>query len=245
MKLEYVPLLQVQRDLYSLPRGFERFEEYLRTMIDSETGDLSLPLAAMNPMGKEHLPLFLDSLLEMAADAEGARAAEEAERELSAEGGDFRVCLVVCDDAKGGWTNHFTNEFDYRFRQKAYTKRGWIPGLLWTSEPYTPERIRREVSACCHRTAYVARHGEAETLGEMLAQEGHVLRQAGVLEPELDRDDLAYTKEVLTPHLDSREYPVWIAALFGDAAAKELGHSPLGLSDRAGLALARQEGGAW
>lgn len=33
MNLEYVPLLQVQRDLYKLPRGFERFREYLRTML--------------------------------------------------------------------------------------------------------------------------------------------------------------------------------------------------------------------
>jgi hypothetical protein len=245
MKLEYVPLLQVQRDLYSLPLGFERFQEYLRTMIDSETGDLSLPLVAMNPMGKEHLPLFLDGLLEMDADAEGARAVDEAERELRAEGGEFRVCLVVCDDAKGGWTNRFTNEFDYRFRQKAYAKRGWIPGLLWTSEAYTPERIRSEVLSCLYRTAYVARHGEAETLRAMLAQEGHVLRQAGVQDPQLDADDLAYTKEVLTPQLDSREYPVWIAALFGDAAARQLGYSPLGLSERAGLALARREMGTW
>jgi len=32
MKLEYVPLLQVQRDLYKMPRGFERFREYIKTM---------------------------------------------------------------------------------------------------------------------------------------------------------------------------------------------------------------------
>jgi len=37
MKLEYVPLLKIQRELYGIPRGFERFRAYLETMIDAET----------------------------------------------------------------------------------------------------------------------------------------------------------------------------------------------------------------
>jgi hypothetical protein len=36
MKLEFVPLLQVQRDLYRMPRGWERFREYLQTLFDPE-----------------------------------------------------------------------------------------------------------------------------------------------------------------------------------------------------------------
>jgi hypothetical protein len=43
MNLSFVPLLQVQRDLYAMPRGMERFREYIRTMVDEETGDLALP----------------------------------------------------------------------------------------------------------------------------------------------------------------------------------------------------------
>lgn len=31
MTLTHLPLLQVQRDLYALPRGMERFREYIRT----------------------------------------------------------------------------------------------------------------------------------------------------------------------------------------------------------------------
>ena len=64
MELEFVPLLGIQRDLYRLPRGRERFEAYLRTMVDSRTGDLALPLVDMNPMGKEHLPPLLDPRFE-------------------------------------------------------------------------------------------------------------------------------------------------------------------------------------
>jgi hypothetical protein len=55
MKLTFVPLLQTQRELYDLPRNMERFNAYLATMKDPTTGDLKLPLVAMNPMGKEHV----------------------------------------------------------------------------------------------------------------------------------------------------------------------------------------------
>jgi hypothetical protein len=57
MKLEYVPLLKIQRELYGIPRGYERFQAYLQTMIDAGTRDLALPpLVAINPMGKDHVP---------------------------------------------------------------------------------------------------------------------------------------------------------------------------------------------
>jgi len=107
MKLEYVPLLKVQRDLYELPRGMERFREYIRTMSDAVSGDLKLPLVAMNPMGKDHLPPFLDHLLAIDADGVAARALAEADTALAEEPGEYRACLVVADDLKGGWTNRY------------------------------------------------------------------------------------------------------------------------------------------
>ena len=60
MELRHEPLLQIQRDLYALPRGRERFEAYIATMTDADTGDMALPLMSMNPMGKDHIPEILD-----------------------------------------------------------------------------------------------------------------------------------------------------------------------------------------
>jgi hypothetical protein len=238
MKLEYVPLLQVQRDLYQMPRGFDRFREYLSTMIEPETGDLKLPLVAMNPMGKDHLPVFLDRLLALDADGEAARAAAEAEENLSNRPGEFRVTTVVSDDLMGGWTNRYASEFGYRFGGKPYYKRGWIAALLWTSETYTLERVHEEVLSCIYRLAHIQQHGYAHTLGEMMAQEGYAMAMAGATTPTLDDDDLAYTRTVLAPYLDQTGEPTLIAALFGDPGAHELGYTPLGLSPRAGFALA-------
>ena len=133
MKLEYVPLLKVQRDLYDIPRGFERFREYIRTMTEPGSGELKVPLVAMNPMGKDHLPPFLDHLLAIDADGVGARALADAEAALADEAGDYRACLVVSDDLKGGWTNRYASEYSYRFEQRAFYRRAWLAANLWTS----------------------------------------------------------------------------------------------------------------
>src|SRR4051812_29048824 len=53
--LTHVPLLAVQRELYDLPRGMDRFRKYLGVMTGG-TDDIVLPLGGMNPMGKHHVP---------------------------------------------------------------------------------------------------------------------------------------------------------------------------------------------
>jgi hypothetical protein len=238
MKLEYVPLLRIQRNLYELPRGFERFREYLRTMIDPDTADLKLPLVAMNPMGKEHLPQLLDRLIAFDTDGVAAQATADAQAALATLPGIFKVTLVLSDDALGGWTNRYTSEFGHRCGEQSFYKRGWTTPQLWTSETHTPAAVREEVLTCLYRLAYIQQHGPAHTLGEMLAQEGAAMAQAGATEPTLDPDDREYTREVLAPYLRTTEQPTLLVALFGDVAARELGYPPLGLSPRAGLSLA-------
>jgi len=64
MNLEYVPLFEVQRKLQGMPRDFDRFRQYLRTIKSPHAQSLELPsLIAMNPMGKEHVTELLDALL--------------------------------------------------------------------------------------------------------------------------------------------------------------------------------------
>jgi hypothetical protein len=75
----------------------------------------------------------------------------------------------------------------------------------------------------------------------MLAQEGQVMALAGCSGPTLDAEDIAYTREVLLPHLDAEDKSICFECLFGDAAARTLGFTPRGLSPWAGLALALQD----
>lgn len=233
MTLSFVPLLRVQRELYAMPRGMERFREYIRTMVDAETGDLALPLVAMNPMGKDHVPALIDEYLALGAE----EIAEEAVRSASANA-NYRVALVVSDDLKGGWTNRWASEYSHRIEGAAITKRGWLVGILWTSEPASADTVRDAVLTSIYRAEYLQTHPAPVTLGEMLDQEGHAMWRAGCTTPQLDDDDLAYTRSIVEPLGGATDRATVIACLFGDAAAKALGYPPQGLSDRAGFALA-------
>src|ERR671912_2851157 len=103
MQVTFVPLLRVQRDLYALPRGMERFREYIKTMVDAETGDLALPLVAMNPMGKDHVPALIDDYLALGAEDIAAEAVRGAgSLDPAAGSASYKIALVISDDLKGG-----------------------------------------------------------------------------------------------------------------------------------------------
>jgi hypothetical protein len=175
----------------------------------------------------------------MAADGIAARAAAEAAEQLADEPGDDKVTVVVADDLKGGWTNRYAYEFDFRVAYGPHAKRFWgAIGVLWSSEPASERAVREAVLTAVYRTAYVRRHGPPTTLREILAQEGQVMVRAGCAEPALDAEDIEYTREVLAPYLDAADKRTIMECLFGDGPGATLGFTPRGLSPWAGLALA-------
>ena len=238
MNLHYTPLLHVQRELQGLPRNYERFKKYLRTILNADGTDIELvPMLAMNPMGKDHVTARLDQLLAIDADGVGARAAAEASAETAHLPGDYRAALVVVDDVMGGWTNRWSYEFNLRFPAPGH-KRFWIAGYLWASEPASAEAVRETMLTVAYRTAYVQDHRAPRTLRELLKQEGEVMVRAGCTTPTLDADDITYTRQVIERHLDASDMRTCIECLFGDAAGRTLGFTARGLSPWAGIALA-------
>jgi hypothetical protein len=247
MQLDYIPLLHIQRELYGIPRGMERFRTYLRAIVKEDGTDVELtPLVTMNPMARDHVKDLLDALLALEADEIGAQAAAEASAALADLPGRFRSALVVADDLKGGWTNRYACEYEHRFgpdphrarTDVRYPARFWVTGFLWSSEPASAQAARAAVLTAAYRVAYRHEHGAAVTLRAMMAQEGWVMARAGCTRPELEADDLAYTREVIAPLLDAGDKRTILECLFGDAAGASLGLTPRGLSPWAGLALA-------
>ncbi|ESA37002.1 hypothetical protein N836_05420 [Leptolyngbya sp. Heron Island J] len=239
MQLELVPLLQLQRDLYDISDGQERFRTYLKTMLNADASDAELlPMATMNPMGKEHIPAMLDNLLAINAEAVAAQAIADVSDQLQEDSATFKLGLVVADDLMGGWTNRYTAEFSYRFQIEPSLKRKWLTVMLWTSETPSVQTVREETLITLYRTAYIRHHGIAHTLQEMLHQEGYAMAMAGCQQPTLAKDDMAYMQEVIVPHLSTLDYPTIMACLYGDRAAHALGYPPQGLSEHAGFALA-------
>jgi len=240
MNLDLLPLLQVQRELYEIPLGWARFERYLDVMTGG-TQDIVLPLAVMNPMGKPHVAALLDGLIALGAEEVAASAIVEARQRLARVDGRLRVGLVVADDAQGGWTDRYLTETSHRFESMGDLERGWVVVLCWTGEAWSRDTVRDEVLATIYRTLYRQRHGSPRTLRQMMTQEGLVAAFAGLRPPTLDAEELAYTREVILPHLDSTHFPTVFACLYGDEAAHSVGYPPLGLSPRAGYAVAFDE----
>src|SRR5262249_15890538 len=262
MNLDYVPLLRVMRELHSIPRGqppdfngMKRFRQFVRTIFPRKTnGKIDenavylIPLLAINPMAKDHVTALLDAYLAMDADGIGARVAAEVAVRLADVPGDFKVGLVVADDLMGAGTNRYNDEFTFRFgpdhlpsagvKRSRWLNDPWLTGVLGTSESPSERAVREAILTAAHRVAYMHQHGPARTLREMLAQEGQVMALAGCSGPTLEAEDIAYTREVLIPHLGAEDKRTCIECLFGDAAARTLGFTPRGLSPWAGLALA-------
>jgi hypothetical protein len=241
MGLIYTSLLPTQLEVYQVPLGIERFKTYIKTVLNEDSDDIELaPLSAMNPMAKEHAKVYLETLLLLQADSITAKAVTDfAANNQTLDAHDIRVSLVVCDDAKGGWTNRYLNEFTYAFEfdKASFLKRPWLMVPAWTLEEISSDRLYSDTLIYLHRLAYVFEHGQARTLEQMMQQEGYALFHAHVAQ-WLSPDDLGYSREVIAPYLESTEKPIQIACLYGDEAAKSVGYQPLGLSRRAGFAVA-------
>lgn len=233
----HLPLLQIQRDLYLLPRGPERFEAYVKLMTGPDD-TLALPLAVLNPMAKPHVSEKLEQLLALDAETLAAEAVAEANGRLELET-PIQLGLVVADDVAGGWTDRFLTDAKHRF-EPGELRYGFATALLLASETYTAAAITQQVLAACYRTMSILEHGLPKTLRQMMAQEGGAAAFAGT-EPALDEDELEYTREVIAPHLGSDAFPVAFACLYGDEAARSVGYRPLGLSQNAGFRLAALE----
>jgi hypothetical protein len=241
MALEYTPLLKTQRDIYDVPLGVKRFKAYINTILSSSEDDIELaPLSAMNPMAKDHAKVCLGELLELNADAIAANAVTKFQSKIKTlDPFNIRASLVLCDNAKGGWTNRYLNEFQYffEFDKASFFKRPWVMIPCWTSDEVLDETIDQTTLAYLYRLAFVLEKGQAKTLEEMLKQEGNVLAFAGVTQ-WLNGDELEYTGVVIEKHLESTAKPIQLACLYGDEAAKSVGYEPLGLAHKAGFALA-------
>lgn len=235
MNLEFVRLLAAQRELYRIPRGPARFGAYVRMMRDDPN---AAPLVALNPMARDHVPALIEALIGLDADRVAAEAVAEDSARLADVPGEYRIGLVVADDVGGGWTNRCASEFAWASGSPDAIRRGWLAGVLWSSEPPSARAVREAVLTPIHRAAHVRRHGPARTLREFLAQEGRAMADAGCDAPTLAQDDLDYTREVLGPHLDETLARTIMECLYGDDAGRTLGFTPRGVSPRAGLALA-------
>jgi hypothetical protein len=251
MKVTLEPILRDCRAIYDLSEVMDRYWTYVR-LVNESKGEF-LPLGAFSPMGRRQAD-YLDALIAMNAEGYAARVCQEVCAELESNAV-FRVMLVVVDEPRNGWTQRFLTDADWRFSSKTdqlpkmAAPNGfdrWVSVQLWTTEfngtDRTPtlEYVRQETRAALYRALYRREFGVPETLEAMMSQEGAVMSFSGE-KIQLEPDDLEFTRNILEPLSQSRDYPTNFAAMYGDEPAKSVGYAPLGLSSRAGFALALEQ----
>lgn len=243
MTMQFVPLLQIQRDLLDIPRGMERFRAYLNTITNETHDDVDLvPLVSMNPMSREHVAESQETLMALGAEAIGAQAVADFEARCPHIQSPHKVGIVVVDDIAGGWTNRPSVEAWARIGELPKHDRGWIAVQWWVSEPPNRQRVYEETLLALYRHFYKVRHGTPVTVRQSMKQEGLAAKFAGI-HPTLEADDLAYSQEILRPYLNNDHFPTLIACLLGDNAATAMGYPPIGLSPKAGIEVGIME--AW
>jgi hypothetical protein len=253
MKIELIPTLHIQRELYEMPRDMARFNWYIEQMTRMNAAgerEVVMPINAVNPMGKPHCLVAVNALIALDAEEIAKQAALEAEERLSFVDATARLCINLLDDVGGGWTNRYFSEASFRMgaerSEHAKQVRNFAVVPCWSSEVYTPERIRQETLVTLYRYAWFAVKDVPKTLKEIMHMNGFAGKFASSPSPVRTGEgwgegEMAYTHEVIQPHPASTDFALNFACLFGDAAARECGYEPMGLSAHAGFALALAE----
>jgi hypothetical protein len=100
VRIDYAPTLELQRELYAMPRDRERFDRYISDMRGG-TEDLALPPLAFNRIGREHFAEALTacarSMPTGSPDARSRRSPIYPRAELCAPHPSFRTLSAACE----------------------------------------------------------------------------------------------------------------------------------------------------
>lgn len=253
MKAVLTTILDDLRGLYTIADRFERFDAYVslssgKSRGGGKTRGEPLPLGTFSPMGERQAG-YLDRLIAMGAEGLAQTTADEVAGDFAALTDSFRLMLVVADVPRNGWTERHLTDAEWRFTlrndtpPKTAVLEGfdrWVSVLLWTDMEATEAYVSKEVRAALYRALHYCYVAAPRTLADMMRQEGRTLAYAGYT-PELDEEELEYSRRVTEPYLQSDDFRVCFAALYGDDAARQVGYEALGLTACAGFEVALRE----
>ena len=236
MSFQLIPIVDRMLELYAQPRSPQRFQEYLAMLRESPKGDMVLPIAAYNPMAKDQVVAKLRELRAIDAEALIEETLEEINSKIADElkGASIGVVLNMADDLLGGWTNHYTTDYDSKFKLHAIASRNFCTPFFWTSEQYSPELIRLRTCEYAYRTLYWYQQGltRPRSLQDHLEQEIFVASCCQAVTENKSADDLAVLQQFYQTHQQSEDYSLIFNFFYGDVASHSLGFKTHGLSTR-------------
>lgn len=226
--LHYLKLLQTQRELLDIPRGLERFQEYLKKML--KDGEMVVPISGFNPMSKEHVAQTLDVLLEMDAESIGEGIARECFKRLDFGKTEWNMGLVLSDDLMGGWTNRPSIEVERWTNPKKVAWRSFLPLTLWVTDAIDKEALENRLMRQIFEAHSVLMKPPPRDLEGVLRlrRDSMVFSQGGKALPQTPNGKTLL--ERFRPYFGSTQTGILIACLFGDKEAARLGHPELGFA---------------
>jgi hypothetical protein len=234
--MKHVPLLEIIGDFYALPRDPNiRFPAY-RALIGNEKALTHPPLLHMNPMGREHINDYVQTLQKLDIDHAACRLVPIIAQALGYSGSHLHGIGIV-DDVAGGWTCTADIEMKRRFSPHTKANGTWCSTVLLATEPPTVPSVTAEITAAIVRHHWQTQHGPPLRLRDMLAQEQAV--SCFVKKETQDAEVHTYIRECITAYFDETAYPAIVSVLLGDHRAATLGYPGLGLGPNAGLHYAQ------
>jgi hypothetical protein len=237
MRFELLPIIETILELYQKPRNFDRFQDYLSVLQGDTKGDLAVPIGGFNPMAKEHV---VEKLLELKA-INAEKIIEETIFELNKQNilrgypnDVFKISITLSDDAKGGWTNRFTTDYDSKFKLNALINRHFCTPVFWTSEVFDPILIRERTLEYAFRTIYWLSKPKPKTLKEHVEQEIFVANQIKYqikYQSKVEPCDVHFLNNFYQKHVETDDYSIIFNFYYGDNASEQLGFKTYGVSE--------------
>jgi hypothetical protein len=230
MTFELLPIIDTMLNLYEMPLNQERFQAYLKILQGDTKGDLKMPIGGFNPMAKPHIKEKLIELKKLGAE----NIIQETLATLNTRfdklnKGTYQVALNLSDDIAGGWTNHYTSDYDSKFRLNALVERQFCVPIFWASEQFSEALIRQRTEEYVLRTIYWLDHTKPLTLKDHIEQEKFVAKNSpfsndGRMQQDIEKLDAFYKK-----NQDATNYSIIFNFLYGDKAASAFNFPTFGI----------------
>ncbi|MFM2267678.1 MAG: hypothetical protein RL757_1119 [Bacteroidota bacterium] len=238
MCFELMPMLDLMREYYQKPADLGRFNQYL-AHINAQNGSPVTALSGYNPMGKAHVLEKLTELWSQNAEDIAQKVISEINKKYQLPF-TFRVALVLADDEKGGWTNHFSTHYDSFFKLKYQLSQGECAPFFWTSENFDAEKIEYRIKMYLFNSIYQLQHGAPKTLRQHVAALRWAQQKSEQNVSFLSNLAFQNVQVCFEKYADSEHRHIIIPFLYGDQAATNLGYPPLGIDYFQGFDAAQQ-----
>ena len=240
MPFQLISVLPQMLALYKLPRGKQRFDEYLRLLQGNGKHTIQLPVASFNPMAKAVAPEKLEALIALHAEQLAQTVINEINDDKDA-GIDRTICVAInlVDDVEGAWSEYVTTDYRNKFDVGGLLAKDFCTVLFFTSETLNESIILERTRAHLFRTVYWLKHGKPTTLRQCIQQESFVAAKSGIMlsaEEKMVAETLA---DFYHRFEDAASYNHIINFFYGDEFLRMMNFPVLGLPENGGFLYAR------